>query len=97
MTKRVLITGLVLVNLVLLACLVLTTYSPPQAVAQAVSRAGQYILIAAEAERTNDVVYLLDLEKRELHAFRSHIPPVAGAAVQIAWHDMRDLRRDFRR
>ena len=77
MTKRVAIVGLVFLNLVLLASLILTTYSPPPAIAQAVSRTGEYILVAGESERTNDAVYLL---ADAMYAAGS-VPQITGADI----------------
>ena len=74
MTKRALGVFVVVVNLLLLACLILTAYAPPAAEAQAVSRRGEFILIAAEAEVTNDTIYLLDLAQRQMHAVQLQRP-----------------------
>ena len=60
MTRRVLIVLLAGLNLFLLACLVFTAYSPPSAFAQALPRAGDYLMIAAQTEADNDVLYLID-------------------------------------
>ena len=96
MTKRALVVFLVGVNLLLLACLILTAYSPPAAEAQAVSRRGEFILIAAEAEVTNDTIYLLDLAQRQMHAFRARLPASAEEPIMVRWYHTRDLQRDFR-
>lgn len=95
MSKRVLIIGLVGVNLVLLAGLVLTAYSPPAAMAQAVARSSEYILIAGEAELASDAVYLIDLRMKQMYGFRSTFPRLAGEPVRVALLAQRDLARDF--
>ena len=96
MTKRVILLLLVGINLLLAAGLVFSTYSPPQAVAQVISRSGEYILVAAEATEGNDTIYLLDLGLRQLHAFRSEVPQAAGQQLSVRWVQTRDLARDFR-
>lgn len=50
MSKRVLVIMLVALNLALLAGLILSTYTPPQAFAQGLNRSGEYLLVAAKAE-----------------------------------------------
>jgi len=96
MSKRVLIVLLAGLNVMLLVCLLLSAYSPPAAFAQAVARTGEYILVAGEAEFNNDVIYLLDLNRRQLHAFRALIPR-GGQQIRMGWVGMRDLARDFGR
>lgn len=98
MTKRVSIVLLVGTNLFLLACLVLTAYSPPQALAQEVEGAGRgFIVVSGEGQLNNDVIYVIDLENRFLHAFRTTFPRSAGTPIQGFYVDTRDLRMDFPR
>ena len=55
MSKRVLVVALVGVNLLLLACLILTTYSPPQAIAQEVAQGGRdYLLLFLQAKSISE-------------------------------------------
>ncbi len=96
MSKRALIVFLAGVSLCLLACLVLTTYSPPQAVAQTVTGSGKYILISAEAQINRDVIYLVDLRRKQLHAFYSDVPIASDQPLMVRWCHTRDLTRDFR-
>lgn len=95
MSKRVVVIGLAAVNLGLLAAFILSTYSPPQAFAQGLARSGEYLLIAAKAEQTNDAIYLLDLRTRQLHAFRSTFPRAGGDPIRVGLMHTRDLVRDF--
>jgi hypothetical protein len=97
MNKRVITAMLVGLNFVLLLSLLLTAYSPPAAVAQAVARTDEYMLLSAEAELNSDVLYLLDLNQRQLHAFRVIVPRGGQGPIQVGWVNMRDLIRDFRR
>ncbi|UCD28836.1 MAG: hypothetical protein JSV03_17460 [Planctomycetota bacterium] len=97
MSKQTLIMLLIGVNFFLLACLLLTAYSPPLALAQDIEQLGNnYLLITAEAETFNDAVYLLDLQNDRLHVFRTNFPYLAGQPVVIRWLGSRDLKRDFR-
>ncbi|HOA74559.1 MAG TPA: hypothetical protein PL151_09730 [Phycisphaerae bacterium] len=95
MSKRVLVIMLVALNLALLAGLILSTYTPPQAFAQGLNRSGEYLLVAAKAEQTNDAIYLVDLRTRQLHAFRSTFPRAGGEPIRVALIHSRDLVRDF--
>lgn len=95
MSKRALILVLAAVNLLLVSILVLSSYTPPQAFAQGLSRSGEYIVVAAKAEQTSDAIYLLDLRTRQLHAFRSTFPRAAGEPIRVALMHTRDLVRDF--
>ena len=97
MSKHVLIVLLAGANLCLAACLLLTTYTPPEAVAQAIRPDGTYILVAAEAQEGNDVIYLVDLGRKQLHAFGAEMPVVTGRPLMVRWYHTRDLARDFRR
>ena len=97
MSKQALVILLVGLNLFLLACLLLTSYSPPQAVAEEVAQIpNRYILITAEVETFNDAIYLLDTQDDRLHVFRTNHPYLTGEKVVIRWVDSRDLRLDFR-
>ena len=95
MTRRVVIVLMAGLNLLLLAVLLLGSYSPPAAFAQAMARGGEFILISARAEQSNDAIYLLDLRTRQLHTFRSPFPRTGGDPIRIAHVNTRDLVRDF--
>ena len=101
MTKHVLIVVLVGLNLFLLAGVILVTYSPPAAMAQAATvegaADGNYILIAAEAGLNNDVVYVFDMGNEFLHAFRTPFPRFGDdQPAQIRHVFTRDLSQDFK-
>lgn len=100
MSRRTWIVFLAGVNLLLLAAVILSVASPPVAIAQeaAAGRArGDVLLVAAEAERSNDVVYLIDGRSRRMYAFRPTYSRQAGAMAGFALLDQRDLADDFRR
>ncbi|MDM8008001.1 MAG: hypothetical protein QUV05_17820 [Phycisphaerae bacterium] len=96
MSKQALIVVLVGVNLLLLGGLILSNYSLPEAKAQPVSLRGEFILISAQAERNNDTIYLLDLARRQMHAFRAQVPQMIEQPMMVRWYHSRDLVRDFR-
>jgi len=96
MSRQALIVFLVGVNLLLLGGLILSSYSLPEAKAQSVSLRGEFILVSAQAERNNDTIYLLDLARRQLHAFRAQVPRLAEQPMMVRWYHSRDLVRDFR-
>lgn len=97
MTRRVLIVVLAGLNLFLLACLVFTAYSPPAAFAQALPRAGDYLMVAAQTDPDNEVLYLIDSRARRMYAFRTTYPRMPGAPFRFALLAQRDLTADFRR
>ena len=96
MSRQVLVVLLVGVNLLLFGCLILSSYPLPEAKAQSVSLRGEFILISAQAEPNNDTIYLLDLARRQMHAFRAQIPQLAEQPLMVRWYHSRDLVRDFR-
>jgi len=97
MNKRGVIVLLIGVNVLLLAAVTFTVYTPPSALAQAVgARRDEYLLFSARAEVLNDAIYMLDAANHKLHVFRSAFPrnPVTGATT-IGYFSTRDLARDF--
>ena len=93
LTKRSVVVGLVGLNLFLLAALVLGSYSLPTAYAQAAGRAGEFLCITSGVSGQDyDVLYVLDLPERKLHAFIPTIP-----LGQLEYATNRDLEKDFRR
>jgi hypothetical protein len=97
MTRRVLIVLLAGLNLLLLAGLVFTVYSPPLAFAQAPPRPGDYLMFAAQTEPQNDVLYLIDSHARRMYAFRTTYPRMPGTPARFGLFAQRDLTADFRR
>lgn len=98
MSKYALIVLLVGANLLLLACLLLSAYTPPKAIAQEVAaQQPPYALISAQTVAGTDVLYMLDVQNRLLHAFRIMSPRVTGGRTQIGYVFTRNLARDFPR
>lgn len=102
MTKHVVIVMLVGLNLFLLAAVILTTYTPPAAIAQDAAMQGtevgqNYILIAGEVELNNDMIYVVDVQNDLLHMFRTNFPRLGDDQPILVRHIFtRDLSRDFR-
>lgn len=97
MNKRSVILLLIGVNVMLLAAIGFTVYTPPSAYAQAAgARRGEYLLLGARAEVLNDAVYMLDAGNRKLHVFRLAFPRNAiTGATSVGLAGTRDLSRDF--
>jgi hypothetical protein len=97
MTRRLLIVLLAGLNLLLLALLVFTAYSPPSAFGQALPKAGDFIMVSAETEPHNDVLYVVDSRARRMYAFRTTYPRMPGSPARFTLVAQRDLTMDFRR
>jgi hypothetical protein len=94
-TKRSTIVILVGLNLLLLAAILLPSYSLPAAHAQMRSRTGDYACVTAKAAtQTYDVLYVLDVPSRKLYAF---YPTAAGRRGSLTAAPPRDLVEDFER
>jgi hypothetical protein len=91
MNKRTVISLLVCVNLILLTAIVLLSYSPPKALAQGVSLASNYLLVAGEIQNEFDALYILDVRTRVLHAFYFD-----RTNKKLVFGGLRYLERDFR-
>ena len=97
MSKHVLIMLLAGVNLFLLACVVLTAHSPPQAFAESTTNNNEYALLSAEADEGNDVIYLIDVRNQLMHALAPSSPDTAGQLQQVRHLHTRDLAQDFKK
>lgn len=94
LTKRSIIALLVGVNLLLLAVLLVATYSPPAAYAQARGMPGNFVAVTAKAAGQNyDVLYLLDRQQQKLHAF--YPQRTGGKKYGYGYGKYRDLKADF--
>jgi hypothetical protein len=97
MTKRVLIVLLAGLNVLFLACLVFTVYTPSTAFGQVQPRGGDYLMVTTEVEPANDVIYLIDSHAKRMYAFRTTYPRMPGTPARFALLAQRDLTGDFRR
>ena len=93
MTKHARIVFLVGVNLLLLATLILSSWSLPAAYAQAAPLGQNYAMVAGEVRDGQDAVYLLDLPRRRMHVF---VPNRDFNNRRLFYEGSRDLQRDFR-
>ncbi len=90
--KRSLIVLLVVVNLILGAAFLTSTTSLPDAFAQAGIRSGEFLCVTAKpAGQSYDVLYVLDMPNRQLHAFYPGLPQ----SKNITRAQPRDLVSDF--
>ena len=89
--KRVLIVTLVCVNLGLLATLMLGT-ATPKASAQAFRGGTDYLLMTGAIRSDYDAVYVIDLGKRRLLAWK-----LDRTKKSLVPNRGRDLRNDFER
>ncbi len=91
-TKRSVIALLVGLNLFLLAALVMESVPAPAAFGQAGARAGDFVCVTAKAGgQTYDVLYILDVPGRKLHA----LYPPSQRERQVVPARPRDLDKDF--
>jgi hypothetical protein len=95
MNRRTIMVLLAGLNGLLAAALLLSSYSPSAAYAQLEGRPGEYMLISARAAPDNDVVFMLDTASRQLHAFRTTYPRMAGQPIMVGHVHTRDLTQDF--
>jgi len=92
MLRRTLFVLLLGVNLALVAAMVLITPGPPVAHAQAVARGGNYIMVTGKVMDDYDVLYLVDLNTRTLHALTLEF-----TQRRLQYGGYRSLVADFRR
>lgn len=93
-SKRAAVVILVGVNLLLLAALLIGSYSLPSAFAQSGARAGDFACVTAKvAGQSYDVLYVVDIPARKLYAFH----PTSTRASQLVAAPPRDLSKDFSR
>ena len=92
-TKRSIITALVGLNLLLLAALVFSTYSPPAAFAQRRGAAADYVAVTCRADKDYDALYIIDLTERNLHCF----VPNRDRSGRTLYAGRRNLVADFQR
>lgn len=93
MTKRSIIVLLVGLNLTLLATLILFSYSPPAAYAQAAPLGQNYLMVAGQIRSGVDALYVIDLSQRRIHVF---LPNRNQASRTIFHEGYRDLQKEFR-
>jgi hypothetical protein len=97
MSKRAVIVLLAGFNVLLLAALVLTTFSPPTAFGQAAAAAkrGEVMLMSARTDVGTDAVWLVDAGNKQLRVFRPNLPRMGGQPTIVRPVAIRDMTRDF--
>ncbi len=91
MRKSTWLALLISVNLFLLTGILVTTATPPAAMAQGTGLAGNYLMVAGEIQDQLDALYVIDLRARALHVFYYD-----KSNKKLNYSDYRDLERDFR-
>jgi len=90
--RRRVVAGLLVLNVVIAAALLLSIYRVPAAFAQAGIERGEFICASAKATGFSyDVLYVLDLKDHRLHAFHPGIPRTR----KLINVPSRDLLADF--
>lgn len=94
LSKRLLIVLLGALNAVLLGALLLAGDSPRPAYGQVGGRSGEFVCVTAKVSgQTYDVLYMLDVSSRKLHAFF----PAGARSPRLTAAPPRDLAKDFGR
>ena len=92
MTKRAMITLLIGVNLLLLIGLLLASWQPAAAFAQAAPLGRNFSMVAGEIRDGVDAVYIIDLPQRRMHVF---VPNRDQNNRRLFHAGFVDLQRDF--
>jgi hypothetical protein len=89
--RKHLITGLIVLNVILAIAVTLTFFNIPQAKAQPMGLSGNFLMVSgAILGSTADIVYLIDLENRQLQAIYYD-----RASDRVTSVGARDLIRDL--
>ncbi len=91
MSKSTCLALLVCINLIMLTAIVLFSHSPPTAMAQGTSLAGDYVAVTGEIQDQHDALYLIDVRNRMLHVLYFD-----RGQKSLRWAASRDLENDFR-
>lgn len=97
LSKRALVVALAGLNLLLLAALVLSSYSPPQAMAQRGGRPGDFLMATVQIHEDYDALALINVPVGSLDVF---MPQATKAGIKLVWtgeQNTRNLNRDFNR
>ncbi len=92
--KRSLIVALTGLNLLLLAGLVIFSYTPQAAYAQRRGRAGDFLITTVKVHEDFDALAIINIQEGALHVF---MPKTADKTVKMVPTHSRDLLRDFNR
>ncbi|MFN0137944.1 MAG: hypothetical protein ACKVS9_17715 [Phycisphaerae bacterium] len=89
--KNYALSALVVLNLGLLAGLVLQTWQPKPAFAQATGLSGNYLAVSGSIQSNFDALYVLDMQTKFLHGFIWD-----RGRRELEYIGNRQLDRDFR-
>ena len=94
LSKRSIIVALTGLNLLLLAALILSSYTPPAAYAQGRGRAGDYLMATVQIHEDLDALTVINIPRGFLYVFR---PQQTRNGAKLALTGQRNLNTDFRR
>ena len=95
MNKRNAVVALIGLNLFLLAALILSSYSPPEALAQARGRPGDFVIASVQMHTDIEEVAIINIQTSQMFFF---VPrETAGGTPKLQYAGFRDLKRDFGR
>lgn len=92
--KHSIIVGLVGLNLLLLAGLILSSYSPPAAYAQGRGRPGDYLMATCQVHEDYEALAVVNTQQGGMYVW---IPRETGGTIKLAPTGVRNLATDFRR
>lgn len=93
LNKRSIVVALTGFNLLLLAGVILSSYSPPAAYAQARGRAGDYIMATCKIHDDYDALAIINAPKGLMFTF---VPRQTANGAKLVPTGFRNLGRDFR-
>lgn len=94
MTKRNAIVALIGLNLFLLAALILSSYSPPEALAQGRGRPGDFAIASIQIHEDIEELAIMNVQAGQLYFF---VPRETAGVPKLQYAGFRDLARDFGR
>lgn len=94
MNKRNAVVALIGLNLFLLAALILSSYSPPEALAQARGRPGDFAIASIQMHQEIEEIAVVNIQTAQMFFF---VPRETGGTPKLQYAGFRDLKRDFGR
>ena len=92
--KRGIIVGLIGLNLLLLAGLILSSYSMPAAYAQSRGRPGDFLMATCEIHEDYDALAIINIQEAAMFVW---VPREVKGGVTLAPTGTRNLTHDFAR
>lgn len=94
LSKRSIIVALTGLNLLLLAALILSSYSPPAAFAQGRGRPGDFMMATCQIHSDYDALAVFNTQKGMMYTF---VPRESSGAFKLVPTGFRNMARDFGR